>query len=96
MLPTAEYFKFSKRKNSTKQPTGSGTSYTVNLKSGTSYISPTLLLEISGQPDYNYLEFEGWYYFVTDIISVRNDLWEIVCQVDPLATAKAAILASTQ
>jgi hypothetical protein len=95
-MPTAEFYKFSKRKNSTKQPTGSGTSYTVNLKSGTSFIRPTLLLEISGQPDYNYLEFEGWYYFVTDIISVRNDLWEIVCQVDPLATAKAAILASTQ
>lgn len=95
-MPTAEFFKFSKRKNSTKQPTGAGTSYTVNLKSGTSFISPTLLLEISGQPDYNYLKFEGWYYFVTDIISVRNDLWEIVCQVDPLATAKAAILASTQ
>ena len=95
-MPTAEFFKFSKRKNSTKQPTGSGTSYTVNLKSGTSFISPTLLLEISGQPDYNYLKFEGWYYFVTDIISVRNDLWEIVCQVDPLATAKAAIIASTQ
>lgn len=95
-MPTAEFYKFSKRKNSTKQPTGSGTSYTVNLKSGTSFISPTLLLEISGQPDYNYLKFEGWYYFVTDIVSVRNDLWEIVCQVDPLATAKAAILASTQ
>ena len=95
-MPTAEFFKFSKRKNSTKQPTGSGTSYTVLLKSGTSYLSPTLLLEISGKPDYNYCNFDGMYYFVTDIVSVRNDLWEIYCKLDPLATAKAAILASTQ
>ena len=91
-MPTAEFFKFSKRKNSTKQPTGSGTSYTVNLKSGTSYLSPTLLLGISGKPDFNYFTFEGWYYFVTDIISVRNDLWEISGKVDSMATAKAAIL----
>lgn len=91
-MPTAEFFKFSKRKNSTKQPTGSGTSYTVNLKSGTSYISPTLLLEHSGKPDYNYCIFDGWYYFVTDIISVRNDLWEITCKVDGMATAKSDIL----
>ena len=95
-MPTAEFFKFSKRKNSTKQPTGSGTSYTVNLKSGTSYLSPTLLLEISGKPDYNYFTFEGWYYFVTDIISVRNDLWEISGRADGLAITKAEILASTQ
>ena len=91
-MPSAEFFKFSKRKNSTKQPTGSGTSYTVNLKSGTSFISPTLLLEISGYPDYNYLVFNGWYYFVRDIVSVRQDLWEIYCDVDAMATAKSAIL----
>ena len=95
-MPTAEFFKLSKRKNSTMQPTGSGTSYTVNLKSGTSYLSPTLLLEISGKPDYNYFTFEGWYYFVTDIISVRNDLWEISGRADGLAITKAEILASTQ
>ena len=91
-MPSAEFFKLSKRKNSTKQPTGSGTSYSVVLKSGTSYISPTLLLNNSGKPDYNYCIFEGWYYFVTDIISVRNDLWEVVCKVDAMATAKSAIL----
>lgn len=95
-MPTAEFYKFSKRKNSTKQPTGSGTSFTVNLKSGTSFISPTLLLEINTYPDYNYCVFEGMYYFVTDIVSVRNDLWEIFCKIDPLACAKAAITSSTQ
>lgn len=90
-MATAIFYTFSKRKNSTKVPTGSGDSYTVTLKSGTSLLSPTLLLNISSRPTYNYLSFEGRYYFVTDIVSVRNDLWEISCNVDALASWKSAI-----
>lgn len=91
-MATAEFYKLSKRKNSTKQPSSSGSQFSVVLKSGTSFISPTLLLNNSGKPDYNYVSFEGWYYFITDIISVHNDLWEIHCNVDSLATGKTAIL----
>lgn len=91
-MAIAEFYKLSKRKNSTKQPISSGTQFSVDLKSGTSFISPTLLLNNSGKPDYNYVSFEGWYYFISDIISVHNDLWEIHCNVDCLATGKAAIL----
>lgn len=96
MSVNADFYKFSKRKNSTKQPTGAGAQFSVDLKSGTSFISPTLLLNNSGKPDYNYVSFEGSYYFITDIISVRNDLWEIDCIIDPLATAKTAIINSSQ
>ena len=91
-MPTAAFYKLSKRKNSTKQPTGSGTQFSVDLKSGTSFISPTLLLNNSGKPDYNYFTFEGWNYFITNIESVRQDLWLISGECDVLATAKAAIL----
>ena len=91
MAISATFYSFSKRKNSTKQPTGSGDSYSVTLKSGTSIISPTLLLNIASRPSYNYLSFEGRYYFVTDIVSVRTDLWEISCTVDALATWKSEI-----
>lgn len=96
MSVSADFYKFSKRKNSTKQPTGAGTAYNVDLKGGTSFMSPTLLLNNSGYPDFNYVVFNGWYYFIKNIVSVRNDLWEIFCEVDPLATAKTAITASTQ
>lgn len=96
MSVTASFYKFSKRKNSTKQPTGAGTDFSVDLKSGTSLLRPTLLLSNSSQPDYNYCQFMGMYYFIRDIVSVRNDLWELYLIVDPLATAKADILASTQ
>lgn len=96
MSVTASFYKFSKRKNSTKQPTGAGTDFSVDLKSGTSLLRPTLLLSNSSYPDYNYCQFMGMYYFIRDIVSVRNDLWELYLIVDPLATAKADILASTQ
>lgn len=94
-MATAIFYTFSKRKNSTKVPTGSGDSYTVNLKSGTSLLSPTLLLNKNSRPDYNYLSFEGRYYFVTDIVGVRNDLWEISCNVDALASWKTTIGGTT-
>lgn len=94
-MALATFYTIAKRKNSTLQPTD-GTSIDVNLKSGTSLISPTFLLNYSGRPAFNYVSYEARYYFVTDIISVRNDLWEITCEVDALATYKADILASTQ
>ena len=96
MAVTARFYKFSKKKNSTKQPTDTGTSFNVNLKNGTSFISPILLLNNSGKPDYNYVNFEGMYYFITDIVSVRDNLWEVNCFVDALATAKTDIINSTQ
>lgn len=90
-MANAIFYNFSKRKNSTKQPTGSGTTLDVNLKSGTSLLSPTFLLSLSTRPDYTYVQYEGRYYFITDIVSIRNNLWEIVCNVDALASQKATI-----
>ena len=80
---------FSKRKNSTKQPSG-GTSATVTLKEGTSIESPVFLL--SGDLfTCTYVNAFGHYYFVTDVISIRNGLTEIHCEMDPLATHKSDI-----
>ncbi len=89
-MATLTYYTFAKRSKSTAQPTG-GTQIDVNLKDGTSLISPVFLLNYSGRPGFNYVNFEGRYYFVTDIKSVRNDLWEIYCEEDYLATAKTDI-----
>ena len=80
---------FSKRRNSTKQPT-SGTTLTVNLKEGTSIEHPVFLL--SGDLFMvNYVEAFGHYYFVDDVKSVRNGLTEISCSMDVLATFKTTI-----
>jgi hypothetical protein len=89
-MATLDYYTFSKRHKSTAQPTG-GSQIDVQLKDGTSLISPVFLLSWSGRPTFNYVGFEGRYYFVNDIRSIRNDLWEIECEEDYLGTHKAAI-----
>lgn len=90
-MANGNFYTFAKRKNSTKQPTGSATTYDIQLKSGTSLVSPTFLLNISGRPSFNYVEFEGRKYFINDITSVRNNLWELSCTEDFLATWKSDI-----
>lgn len=80
---------FSKRKNSTKQPTG-GTQITVRLKDNCSVEAPVFILT-GGLPDYNYVEAFGHYYFVSDIVSLTADVSEIHCTQDVLATYKSDI-----
>ena len=91
----ADYYIYnvSKRKNSTLVPTN-GLKAELVLKSGTSLLDPVLLLHDSHKPVISEVWFEGRYYFVNDIVSVRNDLWELHCKVDVLATYKANILAT--
>ena len=84
----------SKRKNSTLQPTLSA-SFDVLLKTPTSLHTPTFTIN-AGSFNYNYLKWGDRYYFVTDVVSRNNNLWEVTAVVDVLATYKADILASTQ
>lgn len=86
--------KIAKRRNSTLQPTLTG-SYDVLLKSPTSLHTPTFTIS-AGSFDYNYLKWDDRYYFVTDVVSKNNSLWEVSAVCDVLATFKADILASTQ
>ena len=85
-MATAYTYTFSKRHNSTKRPTDSGTAVTVTLKGGCDLLAPIFLLEYSGTPSFNYMAFGTRYYFVTGIKSVRNNLWEVSAEVDALAT----------
>lgn len=80
---------FSKRKNSTKQPSG-GTQISVRLKDNCSVEAPVFILT-GGLPDYNYVEAFGHYYFVSDIVSLTADVSEIHCTQDVLATYKSDI-----
>ena len=80
---------FSKRRNSTKQPTG-GTSKSVTLKSPTSVIHPVFLLNSFSLSD-NYLQWDNRFYYIDDIILVNNNLAEYHCSVDALASWKTSI-----
>lgn len=81
-----------------KSLTGSHTISDVVLKRDTSVLRPVLLIN-SAQDiyTYNYMyiaEFSR-YYFIDDIRSVNNNMWEISAHVDVLETYKTQIKANT-
>lgn len=87
-----QFYSFSKRRNSTKQPSGSGTIIDCKLKEGTSVKNPKL--QISGRTfgyNYAYIPDFGRYYFVNDIISESYDITTYVLEEDSLASNKTAI-----
>lgn len=94
-MPTVSFGTFAKRRNSTKQPASLPDQRTVKLKESTSYDAPTFI--ITGDVfNYNYAQWGNRYYFITDVRSLHNNLSEIDCVLDVLATYKSDILASTQ
>lgn len=69
----------------------------VVLKKDTSVLKPVLLTNDARDVyEYNYMYIQefGRYYFIDDIVSVNNNLWEISAHVDVLETYKAAILSN--
>ena len=61
------------------------------FKNPTSLINPVLILHFSGRPAFNYFNIADRYYWVTDIIALNNDLWEIHGAVDALGTFRLHI-----
>jgi len=92
MANITAYTGFSKRKNSTKQPTG-GTTITATLKDDVSMVQPIFIVQ-GNTFTYNYIQFAGRYYYIDDVVSLRNNLTEIHCNIDVLATYKSAIQSS--
>ena len=94
-MASVSFGTFSKRKNSTKQPVSLSDQRTVALKENCSQDRPVFICT-GNNFDYNYCMWEGKYYFIEETISLRNNEIEIRCIMDPLATYKTEILASTQ
>ena len=87
-------YSFTKRKNSTAIPSSGGLVVDVVLKKETSFNNPIFVLH-GGKPTATYALFENAYYFIDDLISVRDDIWELVCSIDPLGTLRAGIMAAS-
>lgn len=82
---------YSKRKNSTKQPT-SGTDVTIKLKDNCSVVNPAF--QTSTVPitaNYFYIADFGRYYFLSNLVQIAKDIWEFTLEVDVLASYKSAI-----
>ena len=73
----------------------SGTSFDCVLKADTSVLKPTIILSSNADAikTYNYMYIDDFkrYYFIDDIVSKNNNLWEISGHVDVLETYKAGI-----
>lgn len=84
----------SSEKQAINKTISSGETLTGALRDESSVINPSFLIQHTNPSGYNYCyisEF-GRYYFITDIVSVRTDLWRINCTVDVLMSFKTQIL----
>ena len=96
-MATVKFTTFAKRRNSTKQPTSVtwDTRSNTYLKEATSQDRP--VFKVTGNNfNYNYCEWDGKYYFIDEIESLINNEIAVHCVLDPLATYKTEIMASTQ
>lgn len=91
----AKFWLFNKKENSTATPTGSGTTLSIRLKEACDIDRPILLVQTNVM-NFNYLQFNGSYYFINRKTYVANSLFEIEATRDALATYKSEIKASTQ
>ena len=86
-------YTISKRRNSTLIP-GGGTTMLASLKEDTSVVNPTFILHENQFP---YTELGATidgvhrYYFVDDVISVANGIYQVRCTCDVLASWKSNI-----
>ena len=66
------------------------------LKQATSVINPIITIEIENPSQFNYCHIPQFhrYYFINDMINVRNNLWEIHMKVDVLESFKTQIKAN--
>ena len=94
-MPNITIGSIDKKINSTKN-TFSGTTLSCKLKEPCSMQSPVFLVQgLTKGQFYNFCSFEGRYYWVDDIVYETRDLQEVHCHLDPLATYKDDIKATT-
>lgn len=89
-------YKMTSEKNKLDKTLTDEVQYTGTLKESTSILNPVILVQaasVSG--NYARIPEFGRYYFITDIISVRNGLWEVHMAVDVLTTYAASIKEQT-
>lgn len=96
---TVNFYSFVKKSNSTAVPSGTGTSYSCVLKSGSGILHPriTINMGLSTDPsiyNYAYIASYGRYYKITEWIFEKG-LWTAEMDVDVLATYKQAIGAAS-
>lgn len=94
----AIFYSISKRDNSTKHPTGTGTSKTICLKDECGIVNPSIILTGESNPtSFNmvYIASFSRYYHINNWTYDRGE-WIADCSVDVLATYKTEISGATK
>lgn len=92
-----DLWRTTKRDNSTATPVSqpawftNHVQYDVKLKEPTDVLNPSFILNIGGHDGQNYLWAFGRYYWVTNVRSLANHLWQIDCKIDPLGSYRGHI-----
>ena len=88
-INTSEKEKFDKSLTNEKSLTGF-------LKQSTSVINPVITIEIENPSQFNYCHISQFhrYYFINDMVNIRNNIWEIHMHVDVLSSFKTQIRAN--
>ena len=92
-----KFYKNSSEKNKIGKSLSSELTLNGNLRDECSITSPSILVESTSLVNYNYCyipEFKR-YYFISDITSVRNNLWRVSLKCDVLESFKSDILNSS-
>ena len=84
-----------KRLNSTKAAPTAVDTLSCVLKDNCSFIEPVLRIKAETIPTFNYFKFEDRYYWLTNLVSLANNLWEIHGTVDPLTSFRGHVLNTT-
>lgn len=68
--------------------------YRGNLRQEASITNPQIIIEAENLSLFNYMYIPqfGRYYYITDIVSIRNNLWSVFGKVDVLMSFKDGIL----
>ena len=65
-----------KRLNSTKTAPTAVDTLSCVLKDNCSFIEPVLRIKAETIPTFNYFKFEDRYYWLTNLVSLANNLWD--------------------
>ena len=85
------FYNNTKRHNSTALPPTYTEMRDCKFKQPTSLLEPVLIVAFNTKPYYNYFSIDNRYYWITDITSLKEDLWQISGKVDVLATYRRHI-----
>lgn len=88
------FYQFTKRMNSTAQPSG-GTEIDMVLKVPTDIYNPTFQISGHDMTTFTYAKWKNRYYYITNVSYVTNDIQSVTLTIDPLATWKSQIQSTT-